>query len=592
MSNKKLPSKNDPERTTAEQEALKTAERATQFTEALKEGRLPTTEQITTTIDSIHDNDTFHESARGMSPLGKKVLANTEKFLESTKNLLAEKNAGDELQNTVYYGNKAAREISVDEHIAACEPSVKEIWQKTLLVINEKSQIPQLLISNPEFRKLVNDINCVFQEALSVTVPGNEEVNVETPTTDDEKSPQEISQHVKRQTRESVYPVAKAGAGIVGPQIREFGEGKKSLQEAAGEGMRSLATSLKNRVTSYNLSPERRERIITRFKNLIFETQKRPEYQEALTDIIGVISRISEYTQEVVNQASETAKSTNQQVPSLKIAQQNAKELLENFANHRSLDDLIAALKNMGTQIKQDEELRHYLKELQHFVLSSLRDHEFVQRTDYNEHGSRLIENGRRILLENYRETTQKIAEEAAAFNDGLQEDRTTRQWTHDLECLVRDIFLDDKGRPTIKFELIKDFRKILSIVAEKLRFIPLPKLEKYYEYSFDNIVLHVSDIIPKHLHISLTSDINMERESEDVVQNTARLKRQVENVITEHMKKAVAFIQDKIARVQTQVIEGQQQAQQSAAKQTTSPVSEEKLKAREVWRSEAFTSK
>ncbi|CAG8848351.1 28924_t:CDS:2, partial [Racocetra persica] len=117
------------------------------------------------------------------------------------------------------------------------------------------------------------------------------------------------------------------------------------------------------------------------------------------------------------------------------------------------------------------------------------------------------------------------ITEEAAAFNEGLQEDRTTRQWTHDLECLVRDIFLDEKGRPTIKFELVKDFRKILSIVAEKLRFIPLPKLENSddtYEFSFDNTVLHVSDIVPRHLHISLTSDINMDRVEEDVVQNTA----------------------------------------------------------------------
>ncbi|CAG8590294.1 22967_t:CDS:2 [Cetraspora pellucida] len=693
MSSKKLPPKNDPARTTAEQEALKNAEKATQLTEALKEGKLPTTEQITTTIESIQENDTIHESARGMSPLGKKVLADTEKFLESTKNLLVEKNAGDELQNAVYYGNKAAREISetakvpedlkqkVDEHIATCEPSVKEIWRKTLL-------IPQLLISSSEFRKLVNDINHIFQEALSVTVPG-QEGDIETPQTDEEKSPGEFTHHVKQQTRESVYPVAKAGADIVGPQIKDFGEGKKSLQEAAGHGMKSLVTSVKDKVTNYKLSPEKRERIVNRFKNLMIETQTRSEYQEALTDLVDVMSRISEYTQEIVTHVTETTKSTSQQAPSLKIAQQNAKDLIENFANHKSLDDLICALKNLGTQIKRDEELRNYLKELQNFVLSSLRDHEFIQRTDFNDHGSRLIENGRRILLENYGEITRKIADEAAAFNEGLQEDRTTIEWTRDLECLIRDVFLDEKGRPTIKFGLVKDFGKILSMVAEKLKFIPLPRLENSddtYEYSFDNIVLHVSDIVPKHLHISLTSDINLDREPDDVVQNTAvfeisklradarniafyykkkgglitmrdvglvdfaipadglryymkifldlpgentqvaqfriieadtkitdlkirlhdtkhdflymlltplvekHLKRQVENVITDHMKKAVAFIQEKIARVQSQVVEMQQQ--QAATKETTSPVSEDKLKAREIWRSEAFTSK
>lgn len=45
---------------------------------------------------------------------------------------------------------------------------------------------------------------------------------------------------------------------------------------------------------------------------------------------------------------------------------------------------------------------------------------------------------------------------------------------------------------------------------------------DETYEYSFDNIVLHVSDIIPKHLHISLTSDINLDGDPNEVVQNTA----------------------------------------------------------------------
>ncbi|CAG8810453.1 5571_t:CDS:2, partial [Racocetra fulgida] len=70
MSSKKLPPKNDPERTATEQGALKTAEKTTQV--AAAEGKLPTTEQISTTIESIQDSDVIHESGREMSPLGKK----------------------------------------------------------------------------------------------------------------------------------------------------------------------------------------------------------------------------------------------------------------------------------------------------------------------------------------------------------------------------------------------------------------------------------------------------------------------------------------------------------------------------------------
>jgi hypothetical protein len=41
------------------------------------------------------------------------------------------------------------------------------------------------------------------------------------------------------------------------------------------------------------------------------------------------------------------------------------------------------------------------------------------------------------------------------------------------------------------------------------------------YDYIFDNIVLHVSEIVPKHVHMSLTADIDLDRPEQDHLQNT-----------------------------------------------------------------------
>ncbi|CAG8517785.1 12710_t:CDS:2 [Acaulospora colombiana] len=530
----KLPPKHDPERTKAEQEALQTAEKATKIAGAFGEGKLPTTEQIVTSIESLQDSDAIHATARGMSPLGKKVFADTEKFLESTKDLLVEKNAGDELQNVIYYGSRAARDIgdqtsSIPEDLkkkyenksGEVQSLAKEAWQKALM-------IPQLMISSSEFRKLINEINIVIQEAIATTDSGQETADPEA-----EETLKGVAQKTSTRARESAYPLAKKAAGTVDPIIREFSEGKKSFHDAATEGAKSLATNVKERVTSYHLSPEQRERITARFKNVMKEAQRRPEYQEALSDIIDFVCRISEYTREVASHVSGTTAEATGQSDALRIAQQNAKELLENFSNNYSLDLLINSLSDFSDQVQSDEQLRDYLRELQDFVLSSLQSHEYIQQTDYNEHGSRLIERGRHILLENYYDTITNITNEFRKFNESLQEDKTTLRWKRDFENLVQDIFLDEKGRPTMKFELIKDCGKILTLIAEKLKFFPLPRMEKtknqnnnsyddQYEYIFDNIVLHVSDIIPKHLHISMTSDINLDREGEDVVRNTA----------------------------------------------------------------------
>jgi hypothetical protein len=416
----------------------------------------------------------------------------------------------------------------------------------------------------------------------------------------------------------------------------------------------------------------------------MIEVQKRPEYQSALTDIVDAVRRISEYTKEFASQVTESTVEGAGHSEALKIAQQNTKELLENFANNYSLDRLIDALKLLGDHLQHDDELRNYLKELQDFVLSSLKDSGFIRRGDYIEHGSQTIQKCRHILLEKYHDITKTIADELQKFNEALQEDKTTLQWKCDFENLMQDIFLDEKGRPTVKFELIKDFGKALPLVAEKLKFLPLPRIENcddQYEYIFDNIVLHVSDIVPKHLHISFTTDINLDREDKEVVINTGvieisklradarniaffykkkgglitmkdvglvdfaipsdglrvylklllgmpnekepdlklnvleaetninelrlrlhdtrhdflyvfltplvekRLKRQLENIITENLKKSVGYVQENLNRLQEKASE----TYRASRENRTPPVSGEKLEQKKVWESPAF---
>lgn len=528
-----LSSKKDSERSKAEKQALKAKEKVTQVAEAFNEGKLPNTEQITGTIESIQESDAIHDSARGMSPLGKKVFADTEKLLESTKTLMEEKNAGDEMQNIIYYGGKASRDIAestsiphdltqkYQSHAEASKSMSQDVFQNTM-------KIPQLLISNSEFRKLVNDIHEIIQELLIDPASGQEQKSEVREGDEGEKSPKEALHQTAAQARGTTYPVAKATATTIEPHIREFSEGRKSMQQATSEGFKTISTNLREKVGNYQLSPEKRERLVTRFKNVMIDVQKKPEYQDSLKEIIDMVSRITDFTQELATRVNEPiAQEAAKQKDSLSIAQRNAKELLENFANNYSLDKLISLLKEMGDKIKHDVDLRNHLKDIRNFVLCSLSDSDFIQKHDYKEHGSRLIQDSRHFLLERHSGTMKAIAKEIKNFNESLQEDKTTAQWRSDFEALVSDVFLDEKGRPTFKFELIKDFGKILPLIAEKLKYIPLPRIEnsdEQYDYIFDNLVLHVAEIIPKHIHISFHSDINLERDEDDTMRNTVSI--------------------------------------------------------------------
>nr|CAG8612080.1 86_t:CDS:2 [Entrophospora candida] len=489
-------------------------------------------QQITETIDKIQESEAIHDLGHGMTPLGKRVLADTEKLLETTKRVLDEKNTNDEIQNIVYYGTQGARDISGTKIIPEdfkqkvqaetstvqqdVSPTVQDAFKKIL-------KIPNLIMSNSEFRLLINEINSIVQEAISLNIPkqddftpsdNNNKKIQKTSHTQQSKDPKEATEEtakdVAQQLREGTYPIAKNAAEISGEHIRDYSEGKKSLKEAVTDGASSLKTAVQESVTNYQLSKEQRDRLVTRFKNVMIEAHKNPEFQDAISELLDMISRVSQHTQEVTKQISETVTETTSVTivdnSAIQIATKNAKDLIENFANNRSLDPLISSLRELGTKVKTDQEMRNYFKDLQQFVVKSLHDTNFVQNNDYIDHGSRLIQGGRKILLEKYNDITNRIQKEASTFNKAIQKDKTLSEWTNDFDNLI-------------------NFAKIIPVFANKIQYVPLPRIEnsdEEYDYAFDNFVLHLPEILPRHLHISLTSDVNLDNEDDNILKNYA----------------------------------------------------------------------
>nr|CAG8550670.1 13246_t:CDS:2 [Entrophospora candida] len=618
-------------------------------------------QQITETIDKIQESEAIHDLGHGMTPLGKRVLADTEKLLETTKRVLDEKNTNDEIQNIVYYGTQGARDISGTKIIPEdfkqkvqaetstvqqdVSPTVQDAFKKIL-------KIPNLIMSNSEFRLLINEINSIVQEAISLNIPkqddftpsdNNNKKIQKTSHTQQSKDPKEATEEtakdVAQQLREGTYPIAKNAAEISGEHIRDYSEGKKSLKEAVTDGASSLKTAVQESVTNYQLSKEQRDRLVTRFKNVMIEAHKNPEFQDAISELLDMISRVSQHTQEVTKQISETVTETTSVTivdnSAIQIATKNAKDLIENFANNRSLDPLISSLRELGTKVKTDQEMRNYFKDLQQFVVKSLHDTNFVQNNDYIDHGSRLIQGGRKILLEKYNDITNRIQKEASTFNKAIQKDKTLSEWTNDFDNLI-------------------NFAKIIPVFANKIQYVPLPRIEnsdEEYDYAFDNFVLHLPEILPRHLHISLTSDVGLvdfsipdnglkfymklflDLPTEDrpylqlnvleaetqieslklrlhdtkhdflytiltpLVQN--RIRKQLENLITEKIKSAVQYLQENLKRLQSQTSKFQQNINiKDKIVTATSAITGDtgirqpdpnKSKAKEVWQSQAF---
>ncbi|CAJ0641231.1 17119_t:CDS:2 [Entrophospora sp. SA101] len=524
-----LPPQNDPARDAAEKKALEARDRTGQVVGALKDGKLPSTAQITKTIDKIQNSDELHNAGHGVTPLGKRILADTEKLLESTKRVLEEKNAGNQLQNIVYHGVQGAKDINDNTSIPGdfkqkvrteTSAAQRDASQTAQSAYQKILRIPSLVMSSPEFRALLNDLNSIAQEGSHAQDPDQTKMEIQ-------QNARETADRTSQTLRENAYPLAKNAANIGGEHIKDFSEGKKSLKEATTGGVKSLQSSVQQNVSVRKLSDEERDRLVNRFKNVMIEAHKNQQYQDAISELMDLISQLSQQTQELTQHLSDNLAVPREEInknDSIQIATKNAKDIVEKFAN-QSLDPLIDSIREFGRQMKNDQELRDYFKEVRQFIGSSLHDTEFVQNTDYTQFGSELITTGRQILLEKYREQSENVRRQANSFNEAIQNDPTTAQWRRDFDNLITDLFLDESGSPTIKYELIKDAAKIIPVITTQLQYLPLPRIENSddeYDFAFDNMVLHLPEILPSHAHLSLTSDINLDRESTSLIKNYA----------------------------------------------------------------------
>lgn len=454
-----------------------------------------------------------------MSPAGQKVMTDTERILDTTKKVLEEKNANDELQTAIYHGAKAAKGTTSKCRIWIIS-KYKYIYGFILLnrflflpilgsvrrdasghdiqgdfqagsesaqqLLQEGSRrawnVARVVVTSSEFRRLVNDLQHVLQDAIESGISGDEQrkANVGSNIGDDrESSPREAVEAVGNTGRQHVSNVYKSATSGAEPIIDRYSAGEFSTAEAGKELGRVAARGIRSTVEGIELSDEQRDILVGRFKKILLEAHASDEFQSALDDLLEIVHAIARRGEEFGQKASATArKAKDEHDENIAIANNSAKQLVERFASGKSLDPLINAIAEMGRDMRNDPELRNVLDELNEFMRRSLRDTDYIERADWNQEASNLLKKGRSILHERYRGPTDAIFDEASAFITALQRDSLTNELTSDLEQLTRDLFLDENGNPTIKFELVKDFAKIVPIIASKLEYIALPKIE------------------------------------------------------------------------------------------------------------------
>ncbi|KAI9003864.1 hypothetical protein DFJ74DRAFT_693907 [Hyaloraphidium curvatum] len=562
-------------------QSVKEAEASSSFrifeaVQALRDGKLPTNEQLLRMIDIVVGSETLERKKMDMSEDGSKFVDDLITFLEATKRVVEEKNADEDIQEFLFHARLAATSPvaaktaqagmgAAREAAGPIDPS--EAFNKSMLVA-------RLLITNSEFRNMVTELNDIGQDMMegirqkrsarqggvsgstsradsSYTRAEGETIGVAsgsgsqaqgmpsggmaTSTEDrpykyfnpDEEeapvpptggvagTPARSTEAAKPFVTYSAYSSPTTGAGQSSSMLRDTSRRTTLVgdREAAngrpGGGQPNITADDLHEAIEERLTPERRTRLIERLRDVMIIVQDNSQYVEAIDFLLNSVgslsSKVSKSTQGQGRTATGRKRRTDANV---RAARHDLKHLLARFAGDQDIQPLLDAIKDFNAQLTDDFYLRDFMADVRLFLDRSLHERRYLDSPDYVRKGSDLLNRGRALLFEGYRQETQAILDETQRITTAFQEDSTTQEFGRSLKQLVNNFFFDQEGRLTFKDELARDFATVLlPIIVSQVRYIPIPRIEHNDEnihIIVENIILTSDNFLPNVMEIKL----------------------------------------------------------------------------------------
>jgi hypothetical protein len=371
-----------------------------------------------------------------------------------------------------------------DEHIREGQASAQELAQETG---RRAWNVARLMVTSREFRRLIGDLEGVLSDAIRAGIAGDEQMKEKVGSNigdDNEADPQEAIQRTGDTARGHAADVYRAGFDTTHPTVDKYARKDATFTEASQEIASNVASGIKKSVTGINLSYEQRNKLLNRLKKILLEAHSSQEYQTAIDDLIYIIRQIGQQGEQFGGQLRQAHESTQEtHGEHIDNVTQSSKRLVEKFANNNSLDPLINAVRDFGEHVKNDQEMRNYLTDLREFIHKCIRDTTLIQSEQYDQKARELLDRGQTEMRERYQDDTDRVLDEAKSFGQGFMQDQLNQELTDDLQNLTKSLFLDENGKPTFKYDLLKDFASMIPVIAARIEYLPLPPIDKYVHY-------------------------------------------------------------------------------------------------------------
>ncbi|KAK9583377.1 hypothetical protein V6Z92_007519 [Aspergillus fumigatus] len=498
--------------------------------QAFKNGKLPSNKQCDVALNSAITSKALSSPPKELSSEGQALVKDLRVVIDEAKKLILSKNEGQLLQDFIWEAQKIGTgEAPVQPDVPVSKESAQQDADRA---VEGLKTLGTLLITNGEFRKLLNDAMIIVrdmagdvsQQAADRLRPSQEQLSqVDQPA---EENVWHEKPNIPKEQLKSRFQKSKEEAGDVANTATQSATGgqdpatakdvdvqagvgsaaqkaKEKVPEDASQEAKSRAQELKERTRSYmeqKMPKERREQVIWRLKKMVIEIQGHPDYQQAVGTLLSLAEKYGRHTRDISKQGAGTTKELrgNERIRSMEA---NLKTLIERFANSTSLDDFFDSLDKIYRDADRDPELRGWFKNMDTFIRKALQEQGYIMQEDCNREWDRLYDHGRYLLRDRYKDHTDRILDEIRFIGDQFNQDPQNRAFRSALEKLFNDLGRDASGNVDFKKHLLKDIRDvILPSVFENVRYVPVPRIEvsdPMADVVVENLVIESDNLMP-----------------------------------------------------------------------------------------------
>ncbi|KAG0701989.1 hypothetical protein DFH29DRAFT_924101 [Suillus ampliporus] len=233
---------------------------------------------------------------------------------------------------------------------------------------------------------------------------------------------------------------------------------------------------------------DRRDQFIYRGKKVIIECQKHDDYQDAIRWLLGFVEQYAAHGQTIAGHGKERSSAITQDT-ALKTAMSQLRDLLERFANGRSMDGIFDASNALIDDARRDEEFRSWFHRLDTYIRHVLLEAGFVLEDKCNREGNEILESGRKFWDQKYKEHFDNLFDAIGNWFSAMGEDPLNKRFGEDWARLTHDLLFDSEGSLKFKADLWSDIRNvILPTMMQEVGYLPIPRVE-YTDDTLDLVI-------------------------------------------------------------------------------------------------------